>query len=104
MSGSTSKTIQTLDPPELSTPPTYSHVSAVEGPAKLIFTAGQVGADKDGKVPESYEDQIKQALSNLTACLKAFGASRLDIVKVSNATPGFRYRFDACIFTDFWFS
>lgn len=49
----------------------------------MIYTAGQVGRDKDGTVATSYEEQVKLAFKNLDDCLNAVGASYLDIVKLT---------------------
>ena len=49
----------------------YSHVVTAEGAQKLVFCAGQVGADVDGKVlpPDDFDAQAKMVMANLTNCL-----------------------------------
>src|SRR6185369_11929811 len=44
----------------------YAHVVTVEGATKLVFCAGQVAADIDGKVlpPDSFEAQAKMVMKN----------------------------------------
>lgn len=50
----------------------------------LVLTAGQVGFDGNGDlVPGGIEAQTRQALDNLTACLRAAGCERDDVLKVS---------------------
>ena len=42
----------------------YSHVVTAEGAQKLVFCAGQVAADADGKVlpPDDFEAQAKMVM------------------------------------------
>jgi monoamine oxidase len=49
----------------------------------LIYTAGQVGRDKNGVAPKSYEEQVRLAFQNLQECLVAAGATPADIVKLT---------------------
>ena len=64
----------------------YSSV-VVDG--DLVYTAGQVGFDQEGKlVPGGIEEQVHQALENLAACLRAAGASLEDVLKVNVYLPG----------------
>jgi 2-iminobutanoate/2-iminopropanoate deaminase len=50
----------------------------------LVYTAGQVGADAGGNVPEGVEAQTRQALDNLVSCLDAAGCSLRDVMKVNS--------------------
>ncbi len=63
--------------------PTFSHVSTSTGPSRIITTAGQVGADKNGVIPDSIEAQIELAFTNLRRCLEAAGASVTDVMKLT---------------------
>jgi 2-iminobutanoate/2-iminopropanoate deaminase len=47
----------------------YSHVVTAEGAQKLVFCAGQVAADADGKVlpPDDFDAQAKMVMQNLTS-------------------------------------
>ncbi len=47
-----------------------------------LYCAGQVGRDKDGKYPESFEDEVKQTLENVGAILKKAGYTFEDAVAV----------------------
>ncbi|ADY73631.1 endoribonuclease L-PSP [Desulfurobacterium thermolithotrophum DSM 11699] len=50
----------------------------------LIFTAGQIGINpKTGKLEETFEKQVLQALKNLEAILNRVGASKCSILKVT---------------------
>jgi reactive intermediate/imine deaminase len=48
----------------------------------FLFVAGQVGRDKDGKYPESFEDEVKQTLENVKAVLDKAGYTFADAVSV----------------------
>ena len=63
----------------------YAHVVTVEGAKKLVFCAGQVAADIDGKVlpPDSFEAQAKMVMENLTKALAGGGAKISDVVKIT---------------------
>ena len=63
----------------------YSHTVTAEGAQKLVFCAGQVAADADGKVlpPDDFEAQTRMVMGNLTKALAAGGARLSDVVKVT---------------------
>jgi 2-iminobutanoate/2-iminopropanoate deaminase len=63
----------------------YSHVVTAEGVQKLVFCAGQVGADVDGKVlpPDDFDAQAKMVMANLTKALAAGGAKISDVTKIT---------------------
>ena len=75
-------TRQALQPDGLFTPtPPYSQV-VVSG--DLVLTAGQVGFGADGVlVAGGIEEQTRQALENLAACLAAAGCGTEDVLKVN---------------------
>ena len=75
-----------INPKTISKPFTnYAHVVTVEGAKKLVFCAGQVAADLDGKVlpPDDFEAQTKMVMKNLKAALAAGGAKLSDVTKVT---------------------
>ena len=75
-----------INPKTISKPFTnYAHVVTVEGAKKLVFCAGQVAADVDGKVlpPDSFEAQTKMVMKNLKNALAAGGAKLSDVTKVT---------------------
>ena len=49
----------------------------------FIFTAGQIGLDRDGNIGETVEVQTHQALRNLRSVLEAGGASFNSVVKTT---------------------
>ena len=63
----------------------YAHVVAVEGAQKLVFCAGQVAADPDGKVlpPDDFAAQTRMVMRNLENALAAGGAKLSDVTKVT---------------------
>ena len=68
--------VEFKNPPELSKPNGYSHVVIVNH-GRLIFVAGQVGMDKDGKIAGDFAAQAKQAFANLKVALAAVGVEKL---------------------------
>src|ERR1041384_3640773 len=74
--------ITRINPNTISKPFTnYAHVVTVEGAQKLVFCAGQVAADVDGRVlpPDDFEAQTKMVMKNLENALAA-GAAKLSHV------------------------
>ena len=58
--------------------------SPVVADGDLVYTAGQVGFDEQGRlVAGGIEAQTRRALRNLTACLRAAGADAGDVLKVN---------------------
>src|SRR5438874_1465139 len=72
---------QAIQPEGLARPkPPYSP-AVVSG--DHVFTAGQVAHDADGNlVGDTIEEQTRQVLQNLRACLEAAGSSLDEVVKV----------------------
>jgi 2-iminobutanoate/2-iminopropanoate deaminase len=62
----------------------YSHVVIVENSKKLIFCAGQVAGDPNGKIlgPDDFEAQGELVMENLKKVLAEAGASLTDVVKL----------------------
>jgi monoamine oxidase len=78
------KEVETLDPHGLfDSRPTFSHVATTTGPSRIVITAGEVGADSNGKVPADYDEQIALAFKNLRRSLEAAGASVTNIMHVT---------------------
>ena len=78
--------ITRINPEGISKPfSSYSHVVTAEGAQKLVFCAGQVAADVDGKVlpPDNFEAQAKMVMANLTKALAAGGAKIADVTKIT---------------------
>jgi enamine deaminase RidA (YjgF/YER057c/UK114 family) len=76
-----------LNPPTLSKPPTYSHVVEITGPGRVIYIAGQLGLDLEGKLvgaPGEFRAQARQTFENLRRALAAVGATFEHVVKLNN--------------------
>lgn len=68
----------------------YSNcVKVSSGP--LLFVAGQVGMDVQGKIPSSAAEQAELALKNIATILAANGATLADVVKVTVYVTDMRY-------------
>ena len=57
----------------------YSPGILVDG---TLYISGQVGQDSSGKIPTDFEAEVKQALENVGAVLKAAEMSPADVVSV----------------------
>ncbi len=76
-----------LNPGTLYKPPGYSHVVDIVGPGRVIYIAGQLGLDSDGKLVGAAGDfraQATQAFANLKLALNAVGAGFEHVVKINN--------------------
>jgi len=62
--------------------PFSNYAQAIETPpgARMLFVAGQVGADPSGKIPENPEQQHRLAWANVLGILKAAGMDHRNIV------------------------
>ncbi len=62
--------------------PFSNYAQAIETPpgARMLFIAGQVGADPSGKIPENPEEQHLLAWANVLGILKAAGMDHRNIV------------------------
>jgi enamine deaminase RidA (YjgF/YER057c/UK114 family) len=73
--------LERVNPPGLSTPQTYTHVVKV---GKLLFIAGQVGADASGKVVgPGMREQLERVLENLKIALASQGADFRHVAKIT---------------------
>ena len=72
--------IQFLNPESLGKPlAAYSNIARVRA-GELLFIAGQVGMDKDGKVAADFEIQCAQVFANIGAALASQGANFANVV------------------------
>jgi len=79
-------TIARINPKTIAKPfSNYAHVVTVDGAKRLVFCAGQVAANVNGKVlpPTSFEAQTKMVMKNLKNALAAGGAKFSDVTKVT---------------------
>src|SRR6266540_1139108 len=73
-----------INPQALGKPPGYTHVVEVTAPARIVYIAGQLGVDRDGRVAGDIRAQAEQTFENLKAALAAVGADFHDVVKFNN--------------------
>ena len=80
-----------INPPGLSKPPGYTHVVEATAPARLVYIAGQLGVDSDGKVNGDFRLQAVQTFENLKTALAAVGAEFRHVVKLNNYLVDVKY-------------
>ena len=73
-----------LNPAGLSKPPGYTHVVEITGPVRVVYIAGQLGLDVDGKPVGDFRAQAVQAFENLKIALASVGAGFEHVVKINN--------------------
>ncbi|HEU0155002.1 MAG TPA: RidA family protein [Stellaceae bacterium] len=63
----------------------YTHTVTVSGSGKMIFVAGQLARDAEGKLvgKGDMRAQIEKVGENIKICLEAAGATLADIVKTN---------------------
>ena len=71
--------------PETVQPPLggYAHQVELAGEARILALAGQVGMRPDGTLPESVEEQLREALRNVERNLEAASMTLRDVVKLT---------------------
>lgn len=73
--------IQMLNPDSLGKPlGPYSHITRVKA-SELLFIAGQVGTDRDGRTPADFDAQCAQVFANLGAALASQEANFANVVE-----------------------
>jgi enamine deaminase RidA (YjgF/YER057c/UK114 family) len=73
-----------INPQGLSKPPGYTHVVEAATPARLVYIAGQLGMDREGKLSSDFRLQAVQTFENLKTALAAVGAQFRHVVKLNN--------------------
>jgi len=75
--------VERINPSELARPSGFSHAVSVTA-SRMVFLAGQVGMDRDGKVVSGgVVAQFEQALTNLLTALAAAGGQPDDLVSLT---------------------
>jgi enamine deaminase RidA (YjgF/YER057c/UK114 family) len=77
-------TLELINPEELPTPASYTHVIAATG-SRLVFVAGQVADDAHGNLvgPGDLAAQARRAFANVGRCLAAAGARPEQVTKIT---------------------
>jgi len=76
--------VRFINPPELESPPGYSHIVDVRG-SRLIFLAGQASLDVHGALVggSNLEAQAEQAFKNISVALACVGCTAANLVKLT---------------------
>ena len=75
--------VERINPSELARPSGFSHAVSVTA-SRMVFLAGQVGMDRDGRVVSGgVVAQFEQALANLLTALAAAGGHPGDLVSLT---------------------
>jgi enamine deaminase RidA (YjgF/YER057c/UK114 family) len=75
-------TSERINPAELARPSGFSHAVSVAG--RMVFLAGQTGADRDGNVADGgVVPQFERAMTNLLTALGAAGGLPSDLVSLT---------------------
>jgi enamine deaminase RidA (YjgF/YER057c/UK114 family) len=62
---------------------TYAHGVEIDGPARFLFGAGQVGVDRDGRVGDGVTEQAELVWRNIDRVLASAGMGIRDIVQLT---------------------
>jgi enamine deaminase RidA (YjgF/YER057c/UK114 family) len=73
-----------INPENMFVPPGYTQVVETTGPGRIVYIAGQMGIDKDGRLPGDFRAQAVQTFENIRSALAAVGGTMDDIVKLNN--------------------
>jgi len=76
--------IRFINPQALAKPPGYTHVVEITAPARIVYFAGQLGVDREGKLGSDFRAQAVRAYENLKNALAAVGADFRHVVKLNN--------------------
>jgi enamine deaminase RidA (YjgF/YER057c/UK114 family) len=85
-------TLERINPADLATPQTYTHVIVATG-SRLVFVAGQVAEDGQGNLvgPGDLAVQARQAFDNVGRALAAGGARPEQVTKITIFVVGYRH-------------
>ena len=85
-------TLECINPPDLPTPPTYSHVVIATG-TKLVFVAGQEPEDEAGNLVGDGDlaAQARQVFANVGRALVAAGARPDQVAKITIYVVDYRH-------------
>ena len=80
-----------INPEPLGKPPGYTHVVEATAPARIVYIAGQLGVDKEGKLSSDFRLQAVQTFENLKHALVAVGGRFEHVVKFNNYLVDLKY-------------
>jgi enamine deaminase RidA (YjgF/YER057c/UK114 family) len=84
-------TLELINPEDLPTPPTYTHVVVGTG-SRLVFVAGQEPEDEQGNLIGAGDlgVQARQVFANVGRALAAAGATPEQVTKITIFVVGYR--------------
>jgi enamine deaminase RidA (YjgF/YER057c/UK114 family) len=84
-------TLELINPEDLPTPPTYTHVVVATG-SRLVFVAGQEPEDEQGNLVGAGDlaVQARQVFANVGRALVASGARPEQVTKITIFVVGYR--------------
>jgi enamine deaminase RidA (YjgF/YER057c/UK114 family) len=84
-------TLELINPDDLPTPPTYTHVVIAAG-SRLVFVAGQEPEDEHGNLvgPGDMAVQARQVFGNVGRALAAAGARPEQVTKITIFVVNYR--------------
>src|SRR2546430_14517315 len=84
-------TLKCINPNDIPTPITYSHVVVATG-SRLVFVAGQVAEDSHGNLigPGDMTVQARQVFDNIGRALAAAGAQPRQVTKLTIFVANYR--------------
>jgi 2-iminobutanoate/2-iminopropanoate deaminase len=80
-----------INPEALGKPPGYTHVVEATAPGRIVYIAGQLGVEKDGKLSSDFRLQAIQTFENLKHALAAVGGRFEHVVKFNNYLVDLKY-------------
>jgi enamine deaminase RidA (YjgF/YER057c/UK114 family) len=85
-------TLELINPEDLPSPPTYTHVAVATG-SRLVFVAGQEPEDADGHLVGAGDlaVQARQVFANLGRALAAAGARPEHVAKITIFVVDYRH-------------
>jgi enamine deaminase RidA (YjgF/YER057c/UK114 family) len=77
--------VETLNPSSVPAPfkNRFSHGKVVPANAEWLYTAGQTGRDRDGRIGEGIEEQAEFVMRNLLNIVKEAGMTPDDVIKMT---------------------
>jgi 2-iminobutanoate/2-iminopropanoate deaminase len=79
----TAPNVRHTNPPGMSKPTAYSQVVEVNGPHRVVYVAGQTGADAEGKAAQGFRAQAVQVMENIKTALASVGGGFENVVRLT---------------------
>jgi enamine deaminase RidA (YjgF/YER057c/UK114 family) len=72
-----------IQPPDLAPPRGYSHGMLAPPGGRLLFVAGQIGWDRQGRLAVGFANQFAQALGNVLSVLREAGGRPENVARMT---------------------